>query len=191
MVICLWGSSPYVEAQLSLQILTALPDELTFEISGTFTQDTIADVSGSPGYLAIKRDWSNNYAINTNFFLNDQIVTVNNVLIGGQATSVFVQDGVSPWMDDIHFQNPQGTNTPIAQGTEVSGTITLTGTGFYDGAALNELELISGFNRDNNINEWARLEFSNIAIVPEASRAAFTIVLLTKVVVAWRRRASQ
>ena len=144
-------------AALTLTIDNYTNDEITFTISGTFDADTIGD---SPGYLAIKNDWSNNQGVATEWFSSLPTATLNTITIGGLLPPITIQDGVSTWMDDIIFSNPLGPEVPILAGTAVTGSVTLTAAGAFNPADAATLELISGFSRPAGANDWVRLEAS-------------------------------
>lgn len=155
------------EAGLLFTVLNSTADGLSFSISGSFDTNTAGE---SPGFLALKNDWSNNVGIHTELFSVLPIVTLNTISIGGLAPTTTVQNGSSTWMDDVFFENPLGTETPILAGTTVSGSLTLSAVGAFNPANLATLELVSGFNRPAGHDDWARSETgASVSTVPEAS----------------------
>lgn len=139
-------------ATLALTIDNYTTDEITFTISGTFDADTIG---GQQGWLALKNDWSNNQGVATQWFSVEPTVTLNTITIGGvPPIDTFVQNDSSPWNDTIFFENPLGRTVPIAAGTVVAGSVTLSAAGAFNPADIATLELISGFTDP----DWVRLE---------------------------------
>jgi hypothetical protein len=178
-------------AALTLTIDSYTTDEITFSISGTFDADTIGE---SPGYLAIKNNWSNNQGVNTQWFTSQPIVTSNTILIGGSSPVTSVQDGTATWQDNVFFDNPLGTDTPIAAGTAVSGSVTLTAAGAFNPADAATLQLISGFSRPIGAEDWVRLEAGGTPVtptpavaVPTTSTYGLLFMVFGLVVVAMRR----
>jgi len=169
-VLCLASAS--ANASLVLLINTYTTDEVSFTISGTFDANTIGIF---PGYLAIKNDWSNNIGVHTEWFSGTPAITVNTILIGGVAPSLtLVQDDAgSAWNDDLLFIPPAGNAVAITAGTSVSGSVTLSGVGFFNPADLATLELVSGLNftsPSSNDDDWARLEASaSVVPIPPAA----------------------
>lgn len=159
------------QAALVLTITNYTSDELSFTISGTFDSDTVGD---SPGFLALKNDWSKNIGAHTELFTSEPNVTVNAITIGGSATGAIVQDTGDTWTDAVFFASPFGSETPILAGTVVAGSITLSGLGLFDPADAATLELVSGFNRPSGHDDWARLEAGAGAVtaVPEPGTLA-------------------
>jgi hypothetical protein len=159
---------PYsAQAGLTLTIDNYTTGELSFTISGTFDADSIGD---SEGYLAIKNDWSNNGGIHTEMYSALPVVTLNTIAIGGLAPTTYVQNENWAWTDNIFFENPLGTENPIAAGTVVSGSVTLSAVGAFNPADAATLELVSGFYRPFAAglgDDWARLEATaTTAVIP-------------------------
>jgi hypothetical protein len=161
------------EATLIFTVDNYTSDELSITLGGTFDVDTIGGVQ--PGLLAIKNDWSNNFAVQTDLFAALPSVTLDTILIGGLATTTSVGDGVSAWHDYVQFINPLGVNSPILAGTTVSGSLTLSGVGVFDPTDLATLELVSGWVTGV---DWARFEASASA-VPEPSSGLLVALGLT------------
>ena len=122
-------------------------DELSFTIGGSLDADT---TGVSPGYLAIKNDYSNNFGVHTEFIddASTPTVTLNTILIGGIAPSdIFVRhDQPWGWADFIHIANPFGIGDIITAGTVVSGSLTVSAVGGFDPTDFSTLELVSGFD---------------------------------------------
>ena len=111
LIVSVFVLSGQAYAALTLTIDNYTTDEVTFTISGTFDADTIGD---SPGYLAIKNDWSNNQGVHTEWFSTLPTATLNTITIGGQVPGTTIQnDDTFTWADNIFFANPLGTEAPI------------------------------------------------------------------------------
>lgn len=175
------------QAALVLTITNYTADELSLTISGTFDSDTIGE---SPGYLALKNDWSNNVGVHTELFSGFPTITVNTITIGGIAPTTTRQGGPDTWMDNIFFDNPLGTETPILAGTVVAGSLTLSGVGLFDPTDAATLELVSGFNRPFGQDDWARLEARAGAAVDVPEPGALGILAIGLAVLARVRRRS-
>jgi hypothetical protein len=152
------------QATLILTIDNYTLDEVSFTISGTFDADTIGN---NPGYLAVKNDWSNNTGSHTEWFSSTPSISSNTILFGGVASgNTIVQGAGDSWNDAIMFLPPNGmSDTVFLAGTEVSGSVTLTGAGQFDPTDLATLQLLSGFDG----TDWVRHEAT--ALVPEPSTA--------------------
>ena len=175
-------------AALVLSIDTYTTDEVSFSINGTFDADTVGNF---PGYLAVKNDWSNNVGVHTEWFSALPTITVNTIMIGGLAPTIFgaQNSDIRPWNDNVFFRFDDNT-APITAGTTVSGSITLSRVGVFDPADMATLQLVSGLNftapfSDND--DWARLE-ANVSPVPLPAAAwLFGSALLGLAGVARRR----
>jgi hypothetical protein len=187
----LLAATSTARAALVLQVDTYTTDQLSFTISGTFDTATIGQ---SEGWLAIKNDWSNNVGIHTELFSTAPAILVNTITIGGVAPETFVQGSPTEtmtWADNIFFANPLGTETPFAAGTAVAGSITLFAVGAFDPSDIATLELVSGFNRPLNHDDWARLEARAVGAqaVPEpATIAIWGVGAVGCALIARRRR---
>ncbi|MDA9337467.1 PEP-CTERM sorting domain-containing protein [bacterium] len=151
----LFGSQAF--GALVLNIDEATNDLLTITISGTFDETTVGDF---PGYLALKRDWTGNEGVNTDFFLSTPTIA-HTVMIDSKTPSTAISVGNFSYGDSFLFRNTDGagndvTGTAFAAGTTVSGTVTFTGTGIIDPTVVGELQLVSGLN--NTPFDFARLE---------------------------------
>jgi len=159
-------------AALTFTIDEYTTDAITLTLSGTFDADTIGDASNN-GYLAFKNDWKNNSGVHTELFSGLPTISLNTVTFGGFAPDqTQVQNSIDPYNDSLFFVNPFGEGSPILAGTEVSGSIRLTGVGFFDPSDAATLELVSGFVNPFGPGvgaDWARLEAS---AVPEPYSAA-------------------
>ncbi|MEJ6829234.1 MAG: PEP-CTERM sorting domain-containing protein [Akkermansiaceae bacterium] len=156
----LFGSQAF--GALVLNIDEATNDLLTITISGTFDETTVGNL---PGYLALKRDWTGNEGVNTEFFLSTPTIALNTVMIDSKTPSTAISVGNFSYGDSFLFRNTDGggndvTDTAFAAGTTVSGTVTFTGTGIIDPTVVGELQLVSGFNTGNTgtSSDFARLE---------------------------------
>ncbi|MEJ6727997.1 MAG: PEP-CTERM sorting domain-containing protein [Akkermansiaceae bacterium] len=156
----LFGSQAF--GALVLNIDEATNDLLTITISGTFDETTVGNL---PGYLALKRDWTGNEGVNTEFFLSTPTIALNTVMIDSTTPSTAISVGNFSYGDSFLFRNTDGggndvTDTAFAAGTTVSGTVTFTGTGIIDPTVVGELQLVSGFNTGNTgtSSDFARLE---------------------------------
>jgi hypothetical protein len=176
------------QAGLVLTINNYTTDELSITISGTFDANTVGE---SEGYLALKNNWLGNVGFHTELFSFEPTVILNTIQIGGIAPTTHVQDFNATWTDNVYFENPLGTETPILAGTTVTGTLTLSGVGAFDPSNAATLQLVSGFNRPQNHDDWARFEASanvntNVVPAPPALLLLGTGVLpLT--IFGWRR----
>ena len=146
---------------LVLNIDEATNDLLTITISGTFDETTVGNL---PGYLALKRNWTGNEGVNTEFFLSTPTIA-HDVMIDSKSPSTAISVGNFSYGDSFLFRNTDGggndvTGTAFAAGTTVSGTVTFTGTGIIDPTVVGELQLVSGFNTGNTgtSSDFARLE---------------------------------
>ncbi|MDB0068786.1 PEP-CTERM sorting domain-containing protein [Akkermansiaceae bacterium] len=153
----LFGSQAF--GALVLNIDEATNDLLTITISGTFDETTVGDL---PGYLALKRDWTGNEGVNTEFFLSTPTIALNTVMIDSKSPSTAISVDNLSYGDSFLFRNTDGggnnvTGTAFAAGTTVSGTVTFTGTGIIDPTVVGELQLVSGFNTGTT-SDFARLE---------------------------------
>lgn len=171
LVVGVFVLSGQANASLTLTIDNYTTNEVTFTISGTFDTDTIGD---SPGYLAIKNDWSNNQEVHTEWFSSTPTATLNTITIGGLVPSTIIQNDENTWTDNIFFTNPLGSGVPILAGTVVAGSVTLTAAGAFNPSDAATLELLSGFVRPLNADDWARLEGTTV-IIPEADLAIPTM----------------
>jgi len=149
-------------ATLILTVDNYTTDELSFTISGTLDSTTIGAV---PGWIGIKNDWSNNFAVHTELFSSAPTVTVDAVTIGGVSANSIVWSGTETHGDSVTFVNPAGAASAIAAGTAVAGSFTLSGTGLFNPADAATLELVSGFTTV----DYARFEAS--AVLPEPATA--------------------
>jgi hypothetical protein len=164
-MLCLLGTS--ANAALIFVIDTYTTDEVSFSISGEFDADTIGI---SPGYLAVKNDWSNTYGVHTEWFSGIPAITVNTILIGGLAPTIVQaqNSAIRGWNDNVFFRFADIT-APFTAGTLVSGSITLSGIGMFNPADEATLELVSGLNYTSPISDdddWARLEAGSQSAVP-------------------------
>ena len=167
-------------ATLILTIDNYTLDEVSFTISGTFDADTIGN---NPGYLAVKNDWSNNTGSHTEWFSSTPSISSNTILFGGVASgNTIVQGAGDSWNDAIVFLPPNGqSTTAFLAGTEVSGSVTLTGAGQFDPTDLATLQLLSGFDG----TDWVRHEAT--ANVPEPSTGLLSIFgLILLPLLRWR-----
>ena len=152
--------STSVESALILTIDNYTTDELSFSISGTFDTDTTGEL---PGYLGIKNDWSNNVGIHTELFNSIPTVSFNSISIGGANPTTFVADNGATG-DSVTFRNPAGIGVSLTAGTQVLGSVILTGVGMFNPSNASSLELLSGY--DSSTEDWHRLEASAINAVP-------------------------
>lgn len=158
-------------ATLMLVIDNYTTDELSFTISGTFDADTIGGgaASASPGYLAIKNDWSNNVGVHTELFSDAVFITSNTLTIGTHSLNHFVVTTDSlPWADTF-FSTVSPVSTILTAGTPVSGSVTLSGTGAIDPAHAATLQLVSTYisaTGPGSPGHWARLEANAVSAVP-------------------------
>lgn len=143
--------SSVANAALILTIDNYTTDELSFTITGTFDADT---VGAFPGYLAFKRDWSENYGVNTETFSALPTVTVNTIEIDSIALTFNVVSGLT-FGDSFYIRNAS-TKDPFLAGTEVSGSVTLSAIGAFDPTIAATFELVSGWESP----DWVRLEAS-------------------------------
>ena len=183
------------QATLIFTIDNYTADELSFTITGTFD----ADSTGSqPGWLGIKNDWSNNQGVHTELFVADPALTLNTILIGGVAPNAFVDNDIGAWDDGMYWENPSGASGAIAAGTTVSGSVTLSGVGFFDPSDFATLELVSGWTCSQGVPhgcpgtqlpvaDYTRLE-AGASVVPEPSTALLLGLGLTGLAAKGRRR---
>ena len=177
------------DAALILTIDEYTTDTLSFTISGTFDADTIGD---SEGYLALKNDWSNNVGFHTEWFSFEPVSQVNTIQIGGVTPATEIQNFVDTWTDNVFWYFPAFTEQPFAAGTAVSGSMTLFGVGAFNPANASTLQLVSGFNRPLDHDDWARLEAT--AVTPSAPEPTSLLLLslgIAGVAVKARRRRKQ
>jgi len=170
-------------ATLILTIDNYTLDEVSLTISGTFDADTIGN---NPGYLAVKNDWSNNTGSHTEWFSSTPSISSNTIIFGGVASgNTIVQGAGHTWNDAIMFLPPNGqSTTAFLAGTEVSGSVTLTGAGQFDPTDLATLQLLSGFDG----TDWVRHEAT--ANVPEPSTGLLSLLGLAGCILARSRRRS-
>lgn len=157
------------QASLIFTVDNITTDELTFSINGTFDEDTVGTIT--PGVLAIKYDWTNNFGVHTDF-MDGEVHIVNSTLaVDGVLASLNVDSASHSTTDSIYFFNPDGNSTAFAAGTTISGSATLSLLGGFDPNLAGGLELLSGYSMVNTgvhtINgitvptwdyDWARLE---------------------------------
>jgi len=152
------------DASLVFTIDNYTTNELTFTISGTFDDTTIANYA--PGYLAIKSDWSNNKFVNTQLWTGTTIIVSNTLTIGGSIASSSLTPLGATYGDGFFAIWAGGVFPPIPAGTAVAGSVTLSVSGgSFDPVAINLLQLVSGLSTIGNNHDWTRLE-ANAAVVP-------------------------
>ncbi len=148
-------------ASLIFTVDNITTDELTFSINGTFDEDTVGAVT--PGVVAIKYDWSNNFGVHTEFMNGEPTVVSSTLTADGVLVDLNVDSAIHSTTDSIYFYNPAGNSTAFTAGTEISGSATLELTGGFDPALASGLELLSGYTMVLNTfpewdYDWARLE---------------------------------
>lgn len=157
-----------VGANAALQLLVEeyTTDAVTLTLSGTFDADSLGS---SPGYLAVKNDWSNNVGTSTEWALGTPTVDFRTVQIGGVTPSFSANfAGLTNYSDSVHWFI--SSSVPFTAGTAVSGSIRLTGAGMFDPSDIATLELVSGFN-PTTTQDWVRLEASAVSSIPEPTSA--------------------
>jgi len=151
-------------ASLLFTVDNITTDEFTFSINGSFDEDTVGIIS--PGMLAIKYDWSNNFGVHTEFMDGHAAVTSSSLAVNGMILDredIIVGSTMHSTSDSIYFHNPLGSNVAFEAGTLISGSATLELLDGFDPSLASGLELLSGYTMAIDVipvfkYDWARLE---------------------------------
>jgi len=150
------------QASLIFTVDEMTTDKLTFSINGTFDEDSVGVIS--PGVLAIKYDWTNNFGDYTDFITGHPTVTSSTIAVNGALADINVGSTPHSTNDAIYFYNPLGSQYAFTAGTTLSGSATLELLNAFDPSVAAELELLSGYTMVYTgvfpvfDYDWARLE---------------------------------
>jgi hypothetical protein len=188
-----------------LTVDEATSDSLSFSISGTLEHDTTGDEAG---YLAIKSNFSGSPGVNVDWIVAPYAIMSSSISflnisegLFGSATAGVTWKSKS-FGDAIYFTNGTDSSTPLKAGTEVFGSFFLYGTGIFDTAKIQNLELVTGLNYEttDSPSQWSRLEAeaeyynfptsfqATTAAVPEPGTIGLISLAGIGAFLFWRRR---